>query len=168
MKVLPQRCPVPFLYLNWLLYLGLALFFGLRREWLFLGVWVLAAPPLMYAYVRWFPRLSESLGYGSVADRPAERAAPGAATVVMYTGLGCPFCPIMERRLRELQPRMGFELKVIDVTRHPEIATRKRIGSVPTIEVAGRRQAGCVTSQELARLIAGAPAPEPAPAGGGV
>jgi len=165
-NLLPQRCPVAVLYLNWLLFLGVAVFFAVQRQLVGLIVWIVAAPPAMWAYVRVFPRISAVLGYGSVADQAPESPGRSAARVTMYTGIGCPFCPIMEQRLRALQPVMGFELDVVEVTGRPDLVRRKRIGSVPVIEVEDRRRAGCMTTQELSLLIAGtAPAKVAAPSG---
>ena len=152
---LPQRCPIVLLYLNWLAFLGVAAYLALERQPVFLAVWIVVAPPALYGYIRVFPRISRLLGYGSVTDREAVDPARAAARVTLYTGAGCPFCPIMEQRLRALQVTMGFELEVIEVTRRPGLVGRKRIGSVPLIEVDGRRRAGCLTSRDVAVLIAG-------------
>jgi glutaredoxin len=153
--LLPQRCYLAVLYLNWVLYFGVAIALALRGSYAFLGVWLIAAPVFMYAYVRLFPRMSPAMGYGSVVDAPAAHTPRTPVRVTMYSGLGCPFCPLMERRLRALQQDMGFELDVVDVTARPGLIRGAAIRSVPTIEVDGRRHAGCITSQELAVLITG-------------
>lgn len=168
MKTLPQRCPLAMVYLTWLGYLTGVVALWIVGEYARLGVWLIALPAAVYVYVRIFPRISSRLGYGSVADRSPSTGTPGAQpqppTVTLYTGAGCPFCPIVESRLKALQQTVGFELTVVDVTVRPDLAARHRIGSVPVVEVAGRRRAGCATSQELAQLIT-ADAPEAVLAG---
>ncbi len=170
MSTLPQRCPLATVYLTWAGYaIGLVALF-LLRQYTTLVVWLVGLPAFLYGYVHIFPRISAGLGYGSVEDRPLPVTPPveasDAPAVTLYTGAGCPFCPIVEGRLKTLQAMMGFELTVVDVTVRPDLAARHRIGSVPVVEVAGRRRAGCATSAELAQLIAG-DRPEPALAGAG-
>lgn len=170
MSTLPQRCPLATVYLTWAGYLiGLVALF-LLRQYAVLFVWLVGLPAFLYGYVHIFPRISSTLGYGSVEDRQLS-AAPAAdrslaPTVTLFTGAGCPFCPIVEGRLKALQATLGFELTVVDVTVRPDLAARHRIGSVPIVEVEGRRRAGCATSEELAQLIAAGRA-EPALAGAG-
>ncbi|MFQ5690706.1 MAG: glutaredoxin family protein, partial [Gemmatimonadota bacterium] len=69
--------------------------------------------------------------------------------------LGCPFCPLVEGRLRTLAEEMGFEFEHVDVTLRPELVRTKRIRSVPVVEVGDRRLVGNATSRELVDLIAG-------------
>jgi len=63
----------------------------------------------LWLYVRYFPSVSRFMGYGSVADQEATNVRPSHSKVTFYTGLGCPFCPLVKRRLHELQSKMGFE-----------------------------------------------------------
>ncbi len=74
----------------------------------------------------------------------------------MYSSSGCPFCPIVERRLRDLQQEMRFELQHIDVTVRPGLVKAKKIKSVPVVEVGGRRLVGHATTRDLADLIGAA------------
>ena len=152
--LLKQKCPLAFVVFAWGLYLLMVPVFAVGRQWLLLGTWIVLAPALMWLYVRGFARISPLMGYGSVADAPA---APATAPVdvTLYTALGCPFCPIVRRRLLELEPQMGFRLRQIDVTARPDLLTRKGVWSVPVVEVAGRRLVGNATSARLADLIAG-------------
>ncbi len=159
--MLPQRCPLAFVYGTWLVYVAGAVALGFTGRYAGLVAWLVLVPAALYGYVRIFPRISSALGYGSVEDRPqapGPAELPAGATVTLYTGAGCPFCPIVERRLRALQKTMPFELVVVDVTARPDVAARQRIGALPTVEIDGRRHAGCATSEELAELIAGEPA----------
>jgi predicted DsbA family dithiol-disulfide isomerase len=80
--------------------------------------------------------------------------AQSQARVTFYTALGCPFCPLMEQRLRELQAEMGFSMEKMDVTLRPELLFAKEIRSVPAIETGGRVLFGLVTKKDLAAAIA--------------
>lgn len=153
--LLPQECPLAFLYLTWLLYAAGPVFFVVRGEPILAGVWLVAFPLALWGYVRIFPGISEFLGYGRVDDEAAPASALSSEAVTMYGSLGCPFCPIVERRLRELEGEMGFEFRYVDVTLKPELALAKKIRSAPLVEVGDRRWVGHATTQELARLITG-------------
>ncbi len=152
---MPQRCPMAFIYLSWALLIGGLAFFLLTGRYGFAVAWVVAVPLAGWAYVRTFPRTSRFLGYGRVDDRPAERVAPTRAAVTFYAALGCPFCPVVKRRLQALRERMGFELREIDVTLRPDLLKAKGIRSVPVVEVDGRQKVGHATTEELAALIQG-------------
>lgn len=133
-----------------------------RGEWPWAALWLVAIPAFKWAYLRFFPHLSRWVGYGSVADQlPAStRAAP--IEVTLYTLLGCPFCPIVHGRLEGLQQTMGFKLVKVDLTLRPQTAAERGIKSVPVVEAGGERLVGNATSEQLSRLIAGAPAAVPA------
>jgi predicted DsbA family dithiol-disulfide isomerase len=73
--------------------------------------------------------------------------------VTAYSLLGCPFCPIVERRLEALQKDMDFSLTKIDLTLKPHLSASKLIRSVPVVEVGNERLIGNVTTQQLAELI---------------
>lgn len=154
-QVLPQQCPVPFLYLTWILYLGGLGYLLLQGELAFGAVWLVVFPLALWAYVSVFPGISHWLGYGRVADEPADGASQSSARVKLYTALGCPFCPIVEERVRELQGSMGFELEQIDASLKPDLVVRKAIRSVPVVEVEDRRITGHATSRELVAFITG-------------
>jgi glutaredoxin len=150
---LKQQCPLAFVMLAWVMYIGGTVMFVFTRQWIIAGTWIVVAPVTMWAYIKWFPAISQLMGYGSVDDVPAV-PAPSTATVTLYTALGCPFCPIVTRRLHELQSKMGFALREVDVTARPDILTRKGIWSVPVIEVGDRRIIGHATSEQLVAFIA--------------
>jgi len=76
---------------------------------LLLILWLLWFPLVMGLYVKYFPRVSRYLGYGSVKDEPGEPTHKKIKQVTLYTALGCPFCPLVERRLRELQKERDWE-----------------------------------------------------------
>jgi glutaredoxin len=152
-RIMPQECPLAFVYLTWLLYAAGLVYFPIRGNWPLAGVWLLALPLALWGYVSAFPRISRFLGYGRVDDVPAPDPARSSRTVTMYSSLGCPFCPVVERRLRALEQEMGFELKVVDVTLKPDLVLGKRIRSVPVVEVDDTRIVGHATSEQLADLI---------------
>ncbi|MFQ5679438.1 MAG: glutaredoxin family protein [Gemmatimonadota bacterium] len=155
-QLLPQRCPVAALQLSWLLYAGGLVFFAVRGEYPAVAVWLVALPAGVWAYVRLFPRLSPLLGYGSVRDVAAAPGERAEVVVTVYTSLGCPFCPIVEERLRALRSRMGFELREVDVTLKPQLRKEKGLRAVPVVEAGDRRLAGNATSHELATFISAA------------
>lgn len=121
--------------------------------------WLAAAPLIKVAYVRViFPRISQRIGYASLADRLPAGVSRAALELNYYSFVGCPFCPIMEQRLDSLQRQMGFHLNRIDVTLKPQILTRKGIRSVPVIEIGEKRLIGHATTEQLAEFIATASA----------
>ncbi|HET9780214.1 MAG TPA: glutaredoxin family protein [Candidatus Dormibacteraeota bacterium] len=138
----------------WLLYLGLIPVLLVSGQWLMLATWIVLAPTLMWLYIRSFPSISRFMGYGRVDDRPA-LIAPSSVDVTLYTALGCPFCPIVKRRLTELQRSMGFRLHEVDVTARPDVLIRKGIWAVPVVEARGAMIVGHATSDQLANLISG-------------
>lgn len=159
-RLMPQKCPLPMLYIGWILYLGGAGYLIFRSEPLTAAAWVIGFPVFTWAYLEVFPDVSHLMGYGRVEDEPADTSATRSAAsdsvrVTLYTSIGCPFCPIMARRLERLGAEMGFELEEVDVTTRPGLVARKRIGAVPVVEVDGRRLTGAATSRELAELISG-------------
>jgi glutaredoxin len=105
-------------------------------------------------YVRYFPSVSRYLGYGSVEDHAAKDVRPANAKVMLYTGLGCPFCPLVKKRLEDLRKRMGFELNETDITLKPDVLIAKGIRALPVVEVGEFRWVGNATSEQLAAFIA--------------
>lgn len=158
-----QQCYLAAIYLNWLvLVVGLGYLF-FTHHYAFAIAWLVALPLAMLAYLRVFPSISQAMGYGRVDDKPAHDAdrpeldsAP--VTVRLYTALGCPFCPIVEKRLQALRESMNFEIENIDVTLRPDLLVSKGIRAVPVIEVGDRRVEGNATSEKLTNLILGQPA----------
>lgn len=160
-SLLKQECPLAFVVLAWSMYIAGAGLLLILRQWLLAAAWIVVAPTTMWAYIRCFPAIAPWMGYGRVDDVPAV-ATLSAATVTLYTALGCPFCPIVQRRLRELQTTMRFDLREVDVTTRPDILTRKGIWSVPVVEVGERRLVGHATTERLAHFIAGPAGPRTA------
>lgn len=108
----------------------------------------------LWLYVRGFPAISGLMGYGSVTDVAGSVRSGAPRRVVLYTAVGCPFCPIVRRRLRALRGQVGFELVEIDVTLRPDLLIAKGIRAVPVVEVDGRTHIGNATTDELASFIA--------------
>jgi glutaredoxin len=142
-----------FIYLSWAIYLGGLFFFAFKGDYVFALFWLVWLPIVQWAYIRSFPRLSRYLGYGRVDDKLAENVSEASVKVTLYTALGCPFCPLVEKRLEELRKEMGFTLEKVDVTLKPELLTRKNIRAVPVVEVGKERMAGNATTHQLAELI---------------
>lgn len=152
-----QRCYLVNVWFSWV---GLALLAAAVwwRAGVIAAVFVVAAGSLAQVfYIKWFPRVSRFMGYGSVADTPAPRLAetPVIGPVTLYTANLCPFCPIVRRRLADLQKRMNFDVRVIDVTMRPDVIRAKGLRSVPVVECAGRMLTGNATSQQLAAFLGG-------------
>lgn len=154
-QLLPQQCPMAFLYMTWLLYVGGLVYLPVRGNYAMAAVWAVAVPLGLWGYVRLFPRISHLLGYGRVDDVGAAVVDRSPVQVTMYGSLGCPFCPIVKRRLDALREEMGFELSYVDVTLRPDVLKSQGIKSVPVVDVAGRRLIGNATSEELAELVGG-------------
>jgi glutaredoxin len=155
------QCYIVSIYANWIIYIGgLAyLIFG-KHDLLLAAVWLLFVPLFQWAYIRVFPSISSAMGYGRVDDQRTVTPTPVSATtrVRFYVALGCPFCPVVEKRLRALQLQMHFEIDKIEVTYHPELLSSKGIRAVPVVEVGDRRIVGHATTDQLAALIS-SPAP---------
>jgi len=115
--------------------------------------WLVCIPLFEWLYIRQFRGLSQLLGYGRIVDQPATTVAASKAEVTFYTALGCPFCPLMEQRLDELQKESGFTLHKIDVTLRPDLLMSKGIRSVPAIETGGKVLFGLITKKDLAAAI---------------
>jgi glutaredoxin len=159
-----QPCHISFIYFSWLILAGGLVFYFLRGSYLQAGLWIFFIALFLWLYVRYFPAVSRYMGYGSVEDRPAGQVTRTAATVTLYTGLGCPFCPLVRRRLHELQSRMGFDLDEVDVTLKPDLLISKGIRALPVAELGAAHLVGNATSEQLAAFItehAGAPRETP-------
>lgn len=150
-----QRCHLAAVWLTWLGLPLLAVVIGLRMG-VVAGLAVLVVGIAgQVAYVRWFPHLSQWLGYGSVADTlPDSAPMPHALPrVTLYTANVCPFCPILRRRLVELQRQSPFEIEEVDVTFRPEIVRAKGLRSVPALEANGQLLVGNATSAQIAEFL---------------
>ena len=148
-----QQCNITFIYGSWVTLLGGLAFYGIRGEYVQAVFWVLFILLALWAYVRYFPKISRFMGYGSVDDRPAKEVQSNDSIVTLYTGIGCPFCPIVKTRLVDLQKRMGFSLKDIDVTLKPDLLISKGIRALPVVEVGNATLVGNATSEQLAKMI---------------
>ena len=150
-----QRCHLAAIWLTWLglplLTIVVALRVGIVAAVAVLVVGIVG----QVAYLRWFPHMSRWMGYGSVADTPADSAAIAAPLprVTLYTANVCPFCPIMKRRLAELQRQRPFEVQEVDVTFRPDIIRAKGLRSVPVLEANGRLLVGNATSAQIAEFL---------------
>ncbi len=151
--MMKQQCHISFVYGSWLLTACGVIFYLVHGNYMQAVSWLIFIPLFLWLYVRYFPSVSRYMGYGSVEDRPAEQVARAAVNVNLYTGLGCPFCPIVKRRLTELQSRMAFELHEVDVTFRPELLMSTGIRALPVVEIGKARWVGNGTSQQLAQFI---------------
>jgi len=157
-----QQCYMAVIYLNWLLLATGLVYLSFTHRYALAGAWLVTLPLFLFAYIRYFPLMSRAMGYGKVDDTPADHLEPSAfqnespaLTVTLYTALGCPFCPIVERRLREMQTRMKFKIDKVDVTLRPDLLTSRGIRAVPVVEVDARRIEGNATTEQLSSLITG-------------
>ena len=144
------------IWLSWLVYLGGLGAIVAWHQWILAAFWVVFVPLAQFQFIRRFPAISGLLGYGAITDHPAPKgeAAQPRQHVVLYTAVGCPFCPLIEQRLEHLQARLDFTLEKIDVTLRPGLLTAKHIRAVPAVEVNGRIVTGLISSRELADAIA--------------
>jgi glutaredoxin len=154
--MMKQQCPLAFVWLTWIGIPLLAILVLWRTGWIAGVVTLLVGVLVLAGYIRAFPRLSQVMGYGSVADEPA--AAPlaprHARRVTLYTARVCPFCPIVRQRLQQLQRDIEFDLEEIDVTFRPHLVTAKGLRSVPVVEAGGRLLSGNATTARLAAFLA--------------
>jgi glutaredoxin len=152
-----QQCTVRSLYFSGAIgaigYAAGLVFLAYRGDWPALLLWLILLPCFKWTYLRFFPRLSRLKGYGSLDDEVAANVKTANVEVIYYYLLGCPFCPIVQQRLKALQKKMNFKLAKIDLTLRPQLATSRGIRSVPVVEVGKRRLIGNVTTEQLARLI---------------
>jgi glutaredoxin len=150
-----QRCHLSMVWLTWVGLPLLAVLVGLRAGVAAGGLVLAVGIVGQVLYVRWFPGISRFMGYGSVADTPAG-ADPTPATVprvTLYTANVCPFCPIIRRRLADLQRQRRFEVREIDVTFRPDIVQAKGLRSVPVLEANGRLLVGNATSAQISAFL---------------
>ena len=155
MKTMKQQCYLANVWSTWLLLPALAVGMGLYEGWLAGVVVLLAGVFGQVYYIKIFPRVSRWLGYGTVEDVVAEssKQTSPVSKVTLYTASVCPFCPIVKRRLVELQRNMGFELQEVDITFQPALVMEKAIRSVPVIETDGRYWNGNATTAQLLSFL---------------
>lgn len=151
-----QQCALWSVWLTWFVVPVIAVLVSLQRGWIAGLVVALFGVGFQVLYVRWFPRFSKALGYGSVDDVAAvlQSARPRPERVILYTASACPFCHLVRKRLADLQPSLKFDLEEIDVTFRPDIVASKKLRTVPVIEADGRFWLGNATSAELANFLA--------------
>ena len=128
-----QQCPMTFTYISWALLIGVPAFLALRGAYSAALVVLIVTLLAQWAYVRTFPAISRYIGYGSVKDRPAQEVDRTPIRVMLYTALGCPFCPVVKRRLLALMKKVGFDLQEVDVTLKPDLVSAKGILAVPVV-----------------------------------
>jgi len=155
-----QQCALPKLYLGALmfaiLYAGGVVFFALRGSWPVVLLWLVLLPCARWVGLRLSPFTSKWRGLGSVDDKLPPTVNKAHVEVAFYSHNGCPFCPIVKRRLEALQKEMDFTFTGIDLSFKPQLAASKGIQSVPVVEVGRDRLLGNATTEQLAQLIAGA------------
>ena len=156
-KDMKQECRLWSVWMTWVAIPGIAVLLGLIQGWTAGAIVLVVGVVAEMAYVRWFPRVSRWVGYGSVDDVPANASVgPGALPrVTLYTAIGCPFCPIIRQRLEELAHDLGFEMEEKDVTFRPRLLAAKGIRSVPVVETGGRYLVGNATSEKLLAFLKG-------------
>lgn len=144
----------------WLTWVGLpaiAFLFWLIQSWWAGAIIIVAGILGQIFYIRYFPKMSSVMGYGSVKDEVNTKARPSESVagkkVTLYTANVCPFCPIVKERLQKLQDNFGFELKEIDVTFQPKLIKEKGFRSVPVIEFEGKYWTGNATTAELTSFL---------------
>ncbi len=155
MKTMKQQCYLFNVWGTWLGIPALAIVMGVLVGW-WAAIFVLIVGVFAQIfYIKIFPKMSRLLGYGSVEDVAAEPVAETekVSKVTLYTANVCPFCPIVKRRLIELQSKMGFELADVDITFQPGVIREKGFKSVPVVEVEGRYWVGNATSAQLAAFL---------------
>jgi glutaredoxin len=150
-----QQCFLWSVWLTWLALPIIALLALLVIGWPAALAAIVAGVTWQVFYLRFFPRLSNAMGYGSVADVAADLSAvaPGPTQVTLFTASLCPFCPLVRTRLRNLQRQLAFQLTEVDVTLRPDVVKSKNLRAVPVVEVDGRFWVGNGTSSELLAFL---------------
>ncbi len=153
-----QQCYLINVWSTWLGLPALAVLMGVFTGWWAGIVVLLAGVFAQIYYLKIFPNVSRALGYGTVEDVPAEssKQTQAGSNVILYTASVCPFCPIVRRRLVELQRTMRFELSEVDITFQPGLIRDKGIRSVPVVEINGRYWTGNATTAQLVSFLTGA------------
>ena len=157
-----QQCKLTNLYFGVLmfaiLYAGGVAYYAYKGNWPVVLLWLVLLPCARWVGLRLSPLTSKWRGLGPVDDKLPASVNRAHVEVVFYSHSGCPFCPIVKRRLETLQREMDFTLTKIDLSFKPQLAASKGIRSVPVVEVGNERLIGNATTERLAQLIAGAQA----------
>jgi glutaredoxin len=141
-----------------ILYAGGLAYYLSERNWPVFFSWLVLLPCARWLGLRLYPLTSKLSSHGSPKDKLPSGVSKTHVEVIVYSHNGCPFCPILRRRLEALQKQMDFTLTEVDLTLKPQIAASKEIRSVPVVEVGGSRLVGNATTEQLAEMIAGATA----------
>ena len=155
-----QQCRLTSLYsgvvMFAILYAGGVAYYAYKANWPVVLSWLVLLPCARWVGLRLSPHTSKWRGLGSVDDKLPSSVNRAHVEVAFYSHNGCPFRPIVKRRLETLQKEIGFTLTKIDVSFKPQLAASKGIRSVPVVEVGKERLLGNATTEQLAQLIAGA------------
>lgn len=155
-----QQCVLKNLYTSVLMFAILytvgVVFYFYKGNWPVLLAWLVLLPCGRWLSLRLSPFTSKWRDQGSIDDKLPCNVNKVHVEVVFYTHNGCPFCPIVKRRLEALQREMDFTLTKMDLSFRPQLAATKGIQSVPVVEVGKERLVGNATTEQLAQLIAGA------------
>ena len=155
--MMKQLCALPHLY--WalvmfaVLYASCVIYLAYSRNWSVLLLWMVLLPSARWLSLRLSPFTSKWRGQGAVEDTLPSTVSKAHVEVSFYSHNGCPFCPIVARRLDALRKEMDFALTSIDLTLKPKLAENKGIRSVPVVEVGKDRLVGNATTEQLAQLI---------------
>ncbi len=147
-----------------IVYVGGLFFYGHNRNWPALVLWLVLLPCARWLGLKLHPLTLKWRGDGAIADTLPPQVSNTPVEVTIYSHSGCPFCPVLKRRLKDLQKQMDFTLREIDLTMRPQVAANRGIQSVPVVEVFDNRLLGNATTDQLAEFIAGAKAPDAVPA----
>jgi glutaredoxin len=139
-----------------ILYVGGLFFYVDTRNWPVLISWLVLLPCAKWLGLRLSPLTAKWRGYGTLTDAQPSQVVKTPVEVTVYSHNGCPFCPVLRRRLKALQEQMDFTLKEIDLTLKPHVAASKGIQTVPVVDVGDARLFGNATTERLAEFIAGA------------
>lgn len=155
MKLMRQQCYLWNVWLTWVGLPALAVVMGVAAGWWAAVIVLIGGVFAQLLYVKIFPTISGFLGYGSVKDQAAKQApaSKGVSRITLYTANVCPFCPIVKRRLLDMQRDFRFDLTEIDITFQPGLIRKKGFKSVPILELDGRYLVGNATSAELAEFL---------------
>src|SRR5947207_5879152 len=152
-----QQCGLPRLYIAVvmfaIIYAGGVVFFAYKKNWPALVLWLILTPCARWASIRLSALTTKLRGHGSVEDKLPSSVNKAHIEVAFYSHNGCPYCPIVKRRLEALQKEMDFTLTKTDLTFQPQIAAKKGIRSVPVVEVGNERLIGNSTTEQMAQLI---------------
>ena len=155
-----QQCTLTSLYFGVvvfaILYAGGVAYYAYKGNWPVVLSWLVLLPCARWAALRLSPLTAKWRGPGPVDDKLPSSVNRAHVEVAFYSHNGCPFRPIVKRRLEALQREMDFTLTKIDVSFKPQLAASKGIRSVPVVEVGKDRLVGNATTEQLAQLIAGA------------